>query len=92
MFAGIDVFDAEPLTETTAAIPVNALELALIVIAVVGIVMEANKLQSWKALAPMEVTLAGIIIVGNDVQPWKELVPMEVILEPIVSVVMVVLP
>jgi hypothetical protein len=45
MCDGIGVFPAEPLTETTRAIPVNALEFPLIIIDVVGSMMEVNKLQ-----------------------------------------------
>jgi hypothetical protein len=57
MFAGIGVFDDELLTETIAAIPVNALEFDAIVIALLGSVMDANKLHPWKVLVPMEGTL-----------------------------------
>ena len=91
MFAGIGVFNDDPATETTGAIPVNALEFDAIVIAVVGSVMEANKLHPWKALVPIDVTLAGIIILGNDAQPWKAFVWMEVTLEPKITFITFVL-
>ena len=74
MFAGIGVFDKNPLTETTAAIPVNALEFDAIVIALVGSVMEANKLQSWKALVTRDVTLEPkitFVILVALVLPWN---------------------
>ena len=67
MFDGIGVFDTEPLTDTTVLIPVNALE--LIVIAVVGSMIEVNKLQFWKADVPIEVTLEPIVIVVMVVLP-----------------------